>query len=644
MPANLFDPLVAKEALEAARERKKEPGASEVAGLPLAPQRRRKAATAREYSEADIKADFRLFLILMWRHLGLPDPTPLQLSIAHYLQHGPQRSIIMAFRGAAKSWITYAYCLWCLYRDPQEKIMLVSASLAHAVKGTQFCLSVLREFPLIKHLAPKPDQRQSSQAFDVAGAKADPNPSFIAKGITGQVTGGRASKIVPDDIEVSTNSRTVTMRQTIRQNVTEFENILMPVKGAKIVYLGTPHDADSLYGALAAEHTYAINVWPALYPTPDTIGRYGDRLAPFILDGLRKDARMAGHSTEPARFSDAELQKRKDAEGTSAFTLQYLLDTSLSDRDKYPLKLRELMVLPLDTKRGPRVCTWGMGETKKHLPSMGFGGDYMHAPAWVSQETDPYNRIVASIDPSGRGQDESSLLIVAELHGMLYALANYASMDGYSRETLEAMASMCVQYGVHEAHIEDNFGDGMFTQLFRVVLTAAWKKANEAAKKRHTVGQEVKEGGTEIIEVKTGNNVRKEQRILSILEPITQQHRLVINEDLVVADYESLSKIDGEDTRHKYSLMWQYTHFTRDKGGIPHDDRLETLAGGCAPFAEAMGIDPAGMASRAREEELEQELEAWLEEGEEVMSPSTPNYRPPPSDRFRTKAAGPQRR
>jgi hypothetical protein len=73
--------------------------------------------------------------------------------------------------------------------------------------------------------------------------------------------------------------------------------------------------------------------------------------------------------------------------GDSEFALQFLLDTSLSDRDKYPLKLKELMVLPLDPARGPQTVTWGMGETKKHLPTMGFGGDYLHAPAYVSPET-----------------------------------------------------------------------------------------------------------------------------------------------------------------------------------------------------------------------------------------------------------------
>lgn len=571
----------------------------------------------------------------MWRHLGLPDPTPLQLSMAHYLQHGPQRLIVMAFRGAAKSWITDAFLLWCLYRDPTTQVLLVSASLAHAIKHTQFVLSVLREFPLIAHLAPRMEQRQSSQAFDVNGAPTQPDPSFSAKGITGQVTGGRSDIIVADDIEVSTNSRTVTMRQTIRQNVTEFENILKPKKASRIIYLGTPHDEDSLYGELQ-KRTYTCRIWPAHYPTPEKLVNYGDRLAPYILDGLRKDPKVAGHSTEPGRFSDQELEKRKLAEGESAFTLQYLLDTSLSNRDKYPLKLRELMVLPLDTKRGPRVVTWGMGEIKKHLPTMGFNGDYMHAPAWVSPEVDPYNKIVAAIDPSGRGTDETSMLILAELHGVLFALKVYASLDGYSQETLQAMADLCVQYGVHEAHVEANYGDGMFVTLFRVVLNKAWEKANSSRKPSD-------HGGTEIVELKTSNQVQKHKRILGVLEPITQQHRLVVAEDLVVGDYDSLSRIDGEDTRHKYSLMWQYTHFTREKDGIPKDDRLETLAMACAPFAEALGVDPGYMASQRKHEGLADELEAMLEEADEVSGRTSP-YPGAKVSKWRTKAADPQRR
>ena len=62
--------------------------------------------------------DFRYFLIVTWRHLNLPDPTPVQLDIAEYLQYGARRKIIQGFRGVGKSWITSTYVVWRLRINP----------------------------------------------------------------------------------------------------------------------------------------------------------------------------------------------------------------------------------------------------------------------------------------------------------------------------------------------------------------------------------------------------------------------------------------------------------------------------------------------------------------------------------------------
>ena len=43
--------------------------------------------------------DFRNFLYMAWEHLGLPDPTPIQYDIAEFIQKGPKRRVIQAFRG-----------------------------------------------------------------------------------------------------------------------------------------------------------------------------------------------------------------------------------------------------------------------------------------------------------------------------------------------------------------------------------------------------------------------------------------------------------------------------------------------------------------------------------------------------------------
>ena len=71
-------------------------------------------------------SDFRNFLFVVWRHLNLPEPTPIQYDIAEYLQSDTKRSVIEAFRGVGKSYITSAYCCHTLLLDPQKKILVVT--------------------------------------------------------------------------------------------------------------------------------------------------------------------------------------------------------------------------------------------------------------------------------------------------------------------------------------------------------------------------------------------------------------------------------------------------------------------------------------------------------------------------------------
>ena len=79
-----------------------------------------------------LQGDFKLFLQALWDQLDLPSPTRAQYAIADYLQHGPKRLQIQAFRGVGKSWITGAFVLWTLFNDPEKKIMIISASKERA--------------------------------------------------------------------------------------------------------------------------------------------------------------------------------------------------------------------------------------------------------------------------------------------------------------------------------------------------------------------------------------------------------------------------------------------------------------------------------------------------------------------------------
>ena len=50
-----------------------------------------------------LQDDFKLFLQALWGQLDLPSPTRAQYAIADYLQHGPKRLQIQAFRGVGKA-------------------------------------------------------------------------------------------------------------------------------------------------------------------------------------------------------------------------------------------------------------------------------------------------------------------------------------------------------------------------------------------------------------------------------------------------------------------------------------------------------------------------------------------------------------
>lgn len=612
----LVDP---RKALDEARASEVMPSAGEVlAPKPPADTRTNKAKLEGDTAnvpfdtlEARCKKDFRVFLTVIWRHLLGNDPNPIQLDMAYWLQHGPKRSITMAFRGFSKSWITGAYALWRLYVDPSEQILVVSGSLKRAIATTNWCLRLIMTLPLLHAMVPKPSMRQSSQMFDIGNCIPQQSASFMAAGIGGQLVGFRGTCIIPDDVETQTNSLTTVMREKIKEAVKEFESVLVP--GGVIKYLGTPHDIESLYLYLLSlrdQHdkpVYECRIWPALFPNEQERKAYGRWLAPYITHQIEKHGpSLIGHSTMPQRFTDDDLSGRAAAMGKSEFLLQFMLDLKGFSRDKYPLKLRDLIVMDLDDQQGPEEVVWGNTHVERDLPVMGFDGDFYHGPMSVGPTFRRWTKTVGFLDTSGKGADETSLAIVSELFGRAFLRSLFASRDGFGDSTLQGIADRCVRFGVHELIIEENFGGGMFAKLLRPVLTKTWQRylKSAAAKGRDPDLPQ----GTKIVEQSSGK-INKEARILGILEPLVQQHRLVVSKEVIRYDYESMQQIDGEDSRHRYAFGYQFTHLHNVRDCLGHDDRVESVSGACGAFIEALGVDPHGMASQSRQEKEEEELE-----------------------------------
>ena len=513
--------------------------------------------------EKRLKEDFRVFLTLVWRELDLPQPTRAQLAIADYLQHGPKRLQISAFRGVGKSWITAAFVLWTLFCDPDRKIMVISASKERADNFSIFCQKLILDIDWLAHLRPRSDdQRWSRISFDVGPAKPHQAPSVKSVGITGQMTGSRAHLMVFDDVEVPANSATDMQREKLLQLVTEAESILTPDAGSRIMFLGTPQSTFTIYRKLA-ERSYKPFVWPARYPRD--LSKYEGLLAPHLVADLEKGAEE--WAPTDSRFSDTDLIEREAAMGRSNFMLQFMLDTSLSDAEKFPLKFQDLIVTPLGEEcaeryawsADPRYCL-------KELPAVGLPGDRFYGPMFIDEGVVDYDETIVSVDPSGRGTDETVAVVLSQANGYVFVRDMRAFRDGYSDETLSQIIRLSKKYKASSILVESNFGDGMVTELL----------------KRHAMQMHA---NVNLEEVRA--TVRKEERIIETLEPVMNQHKLII--DPKVWEYDYTSNPDAPpEKRLEYMLAYQMSRMCREKGAVKHDDRVDALAQGVQWFIDAL--------------------------------------------------------
>ena len=543
-----------------------------------------------------LKADFKIFLQALWQQLELPSPTRAQYSIADYLQNGPKRLQIQAFRGVGKSWITGAFVLWTLFNDPERKVMIISASKERADNMSIFLQKLIIETPWLCHMRPKDDSsRWSRISFDINCAPHQA-PSVKSVGITGQLTGSRADLMILDDIEVPGNSMTEMMREKLLQLCTEAESILTPKKDSRIMYLGTPQTTFTIYRKLA-ERNYRPFVWPARYPRE--LANYEGLIAPQLqsdIDGGSDKWAV----TDPDRFSDDDLLEREAAMGRSNFMLQFMLDTSLSDAEKFPLKFQDLVVTSVNPTQAPDAVVWCSDPRNvlKDLPTVGLPGDYFYSPMQLQGEWTEYTETICSVDPSGRGTDETAATYISQKNGFLYVHEIRAYRDGYSDNTLLDILRGCKRYNVSKLLIETNFGDGIVAELF----------------KKHL--QQTKQA-IDVEEVRA--NVRKEDRIIDALEPVMNQHRLIIDRGVVEWDYNS-NKDAAPEERILYMLFYQMSRMCREKGAVKHDDRLDSLAQGVKYFVDALSISAFETVKLKRMEDWQDILDTWLDDPQQAAN------------------------
>ena len=545
-----------------------------------------------DYQDEAVR-DFRAFVFLVWGELGLPEPTPCQYDIAHFLQHGPRRRMIQAFRGVGKSWLTATYVIWRLYWNPTENILVVSASKERSDAFSIFCQRLIRDIEWLTPLMPREEdgQRKSMLAFDVGPSGASHAPSVKSVGLLGQMTGSRADLVVADDVESLGNSDTQLKRDKLSEVVKEFDAILKP--GGDVVYLGTPQTEETIYKHLP-ERGYKVRVWPARYPREDKILSYSGvnrDLSPYILEKLEEDPSLEWQPTDPQRFNELELIEREASYGRAGFALQFQLDTSLSDTERYPLRASDLIVMPLDPNKAPERVLWtgDMSHRIKELECVGLAGDGFQRPFAVDGDWQPYKGAIMSVDPAGRGKDDTSVAVVKERLGKLYLTAWENFAGGYETGTLEKIARIAKEQQVKRIVVESNFGDGMFNSLLEPVLSRIYPV--ELGEVRHSK--------------------QKERRIADTLEGPISQHLLIIDEAIIAKDYNSRPDLPFEDRLRRMGI-YQLSRLTRQKGALVHDDKLDALAMAVAEWQDSLKVSEDKALERLRDNEWDQVMSHFM--------------------------------
>jgi len=511
--------------------------------------------------------DFRNHLWACFKYLGLGEPTGAQYAMADVLQNGPVDMQLQAGRGFGKSVITACLASWFLLKDPNTTIMVVSATGNKATEFISMTRKILDLVPYCEHLKPGDHTTDNAFAFDVeCRTKIGQDKSCFARGISSQITGSHAEYVIGDDIEIEGNCETANAREKLLNKVSEFEQIRNV--GGRVIFLGTPQIKDSIYSQLATG--YPVTKFPAVMPDRNNLSEI-DSVSEWILQlGIEE-----GQPTQPERFPMDVLLERMAKIGPKLFALHYKLDTSLADFEKYPLRLADLLVIDVHPDICPEKIVWGNSNPMKRIPSFGLTGDIIYEPMWISDKFVPYTQTIMTVDPSGRGSDETAVCVASLCNGFVYIHDLIGYPGGYEEPILKKIVRLAIQYNVKLIRVESNFGDAMYCQLLIPVL----KKMSSNI-------------GIEDFKV-TG---RKETRMLAALEPAITQHRIVFDK----------RAISHEETQK------QITRLFDKKGALNKDDRVDALASAISYWEDSLSISVDKIISKRVAKEGEDVIKSWI--------------------------------
>lgn len=370
-----------------------------------------------------------------WNRLQEQDTPTHHRLIAGWLAErlaGQDRNLLlMAFRGAGKSTIVGLFCAWLLLTDPNRRLLVLAADLALSKKMVRNVKRIIEHSPATQALRPKARDQWAAEQFTVLRSRELRDPSMLARGIDGNITGSRADFVICDDVEVPRTADTAPKRADLREKLSEIEFVLVP--GGTQLYVGTPHSYYSLYAADARPEAGESH--------------------PFLHGFARLELPVwdeAGNPAWPERFDAAHIERVRQRSGPAKFTAQMLL------------KPVSLNVGRLDPDRllsydGELDCREAAGETVLTLN----GVRLLSASCWW----DP-----AFARPSEPGQVRDGSVITAlfagadrrlYLHRVLYLSIDPDDPTPEAQQQCRAVVGFVRDFHLPAVHVETN-GLGVF--------------------------------------------------------------------------------------------------------------------------------------------------------------------------------------
>ncbi|MCK4500300.1 phage terminase large subunit, partial [Candidatus Babeliales bacterium] len=270
----------------------------------------------------------------------------------------------------------------------------------------------------------------------------------------------------------------------------------------------------------------------------------------------------------------------------------------LTDSNRYPLNCRDLIIDLFPTTQAHGSYTWMPVEANKVY----YKGDFNAKPKFyraysVNPKLYDFEGKHVYIDTAGGGKngDLTVAAVTYFLHGYVFLAEIKKWPGGYQDSVFREIAQLCLKHDLKTIDIEKNFGFGAFSSMLQPVLEMVYK-------------EEEKEWIPQIEDV--WESAQKELRIIDTIEPILGQHRLIVHEDVIQYDIDSVVKLPLEK-RESHKLFHQVERVSIVRGALIHDDSLDAVAGSVRHWTELLNVDKdKRMESKATDENV-MFFESW---------------------------------